>query len=163
MTILTAYGLSGQMSVDDNFVVINRRGAGAKLLHGLKGEKRIPLTSVTSVQFKRASTMAAGFIQIGILGGNEGIGGVLGASYDENTVTFKKGQESTFLKIREKIEASIVDRGKPQIVVLEKQTSVTQSEPSSKLDQLRQLGELRDAGILTEEEFEIEKAKILSS
>lgn len=34
---------------------------------------------------------------------------------------------------------------------------------SSVLDQLAQLGELRDAGVLTEAEFEAQKARILST
>jgi len=33
----------------------------------------------------------------------------------------------------------------------------------SRLDQLRQLGELRDSGVLTEAEFEAQKAVILAS
>jgi hypothetical protein len=35
--------------------------------------------------------------------------------------------------------------------------------PPDRLGQLRQLGELRDAGVLTETEFAAEKAKILGS
>jgi hypothetical protein len=36
-----------------------------------------------------------------------------------------------------------------------------QPQPESTLDQLKQLGELRDTGVLTEAEFEAQKAKIL--
>jgi hypothetical protein len=37
------------------------------------------------------------------------------------------------------------------------------SDTSAKIDQLRQLGELRDQGILTQAEFEAQKATILGS
>lgn len=39
----------------------------------------------------------------------------------------------------------------------------TGTDVNESLAQLRQLGELRDAGILTDEEFEAKKAKILGS
>jgi hypothetical protein len=34
--------------------------------------------------------------------------------------------------------------------------------PISKMDQLKQLAELRDSGVLTQEEFDSEKAKVLA-
>jgi hypothetical protein len=36
------------------------------------------------------------------------------------------------------------------------------SQPDALLDKLEQLGELRDAGVLTEEEFEAQKARLLA-
>jgi Short C-terminal domain len=40
------------------------------------------------------------------------------------------------------------------------QAAPAQADP---IEQLKQLGELRDAGVLTEEEFQAQKAKILGS
>ena len=48
----------------------------------------------------------------------------------------------------------------------ERQTQPSESAPSGdedKLEQLKKLGELRDAGTITEEEFEREKQKIMAS
>ena len=42
------------------------------------------------------------------------------------------------------------------------QQTVTQ-QPPSRLDELKKLGELRDSGVLTDDEFEAEKARLLSS
>jgi hypothetical protein len=39
----------------------------------------------------------------------------------------------------------------------------TSPETDERLDQLRELGELRSSGVLTEAEFEAQKAKILAS
>ena len=92
MSTLSASGINGQMSVDENFIVIGRKGLNAKMTQGLKGDKRIPMTSVTSVQFKEASALMGGYIQIGILGAIESNSGIIGAQYDENSVNFRKGQ-----------------------------------------------------------------------
>ena len=40
---------------------------------GLKGEKRINYTSISSIECRKATTMAAGFLQFSIMGA--GIGG----------------------------------------------------------------------------------------
>lgn len=37
------------------------------------------------------------------------------------------------------------------------------SDPTQMIEQLTKLGELRDAGVLTEAEFEVQKARILAS
>ena len=160
MSTLSASGINGQMSVDENFIVIGRKGLNAKMTQGLKGDKRIPMTSVTSVQFKEASALMGGYIQIGILGAIESNSGIIGAQYDENSVNFRKGQERDFQAIRDFIEKQIIERSKPQVITV--QTAAPAAAPS-KLDQLKQLGELRDSGVLSPEEFEVEKAKIMAS
>ena len=42
------------------------------------------------------------------------------------------------------------------------QIQVQLSPPADPIDQLQKLGQLRDAGILTEEEFQAKKSEILS-
>jgi hypothetical protein len=118
------------------------------------------MTSVTSVQFKEASAIMGGYIQIGILGAIESNSGIIGAQYDENSVNFRKGQERDFQAIRDFIEKQIIERSKPQVITVQ---TAAPAAPPSKLDQLKQLGELRDSGVLSPEEFEVEKAKIMAS
>ncbi len=43
-----------------------------------------------------------------------------------------------------------------------KVSELAREQPASKLEQLKTLGELRDSGVLTESEFDAEKAKILA-
>jgi Short C-terminal domain len=50
------------------------------------------------------------------------------------------------------------------VPVLKERGTLTAETPAASLvDQLRQLGELRDSGVLTEEEFSAQKAKLLGS
>lgn len=74
---LIAEGKNGQLHVDDNWVTIIRQGFGAKLMYGFtKGEKRIPIQHIVSVQYREANLLGSGYIQFTISGGNESTGGL---------------------------------------------------------------------------------------
>ena len=81
---------------------------------GIKGEKTIPLKSITSIQLKKPG-MTNGYIQFGILGGIESKSGVFNATKDENSVA----------------------------------------------DELLKLKQLLDLGVITDDEFEQQKSKLL--
>jgi hypothetical protein len=53
---VTAKGKTGEVSFDGRFVTITRTRALAMLTVG-RGEKRIPIRSITAVQWIRAPTM----------------------------------------------------------------------------------------------------------
>lgn len=57
---------------------------------GLKGSKTIPFKSISSIQLKEAVNNINGYIQFGVLGGNESRGGIFAAVLDENTCMFDK-------------------------------------------------------------------------
>jgi hypothetical protein len=59
-----------------------------------------------------------------------------------------------------RVKASVIDS---QLEVNQKATlqNVDEGSANSRLEELKLLGELRDSGVLTEEEFEAEKARIL--
>jgi hypothetical protein len=101
--------------------------------------------------------MVNGFIQFTIAGGNESRSRfghqTVDASRDENSVVFTKKQMPGLQQLRTQVESVIAERGRPASPVV--------SAPDS-MAQLKQLGELRDAGILTEEEFGAKKASILA-
>jgi hypothetical protein len=77
---------------------------------------------------------------------------------DENSVMFQKSQEESFAAIRDFVEKKIVERMSGRFQGAQ---ATSQAQPS-KMDQLKQLAELRDAGILTQDEFEAEKTKVLA-
>ncbi len=151
-------GRGGEIEFDGHFITIRHTGALGRITVG-KGDKRIPITSITAVQIKPAGAMVNGYIQFTLSGGNEKRSGfgtqTFDAAGDENSVIFTKNQEEDFVKLRDAVEKAMIERSGPQVIV---------SAPAgpSKLEQLKQLGELRDAGVLTTEEFEVEKGKIMS-
>ncbi len=150
MPALIGKGVGGQLEVDGEWVTIKRKGVLAKATHGLAGEKRIPISSIMAVQWK-APGMSNGYIQFTVPGGVESKKGLLQATEDENTVMFTSRHKDEFGAIRDYIEARIASR------------SSGGSAPSgeSAIDKLKKLGELRDAGVVSEAEFELKKRELL--
>lgn len=154
-SVLEVQGHTGTVLFDGDFVTITRAGFLARATVG-KGEKRIALTSITAVQWKPAGGMTNGFIQFTLGGGSE-VRSRFGtqtvdAANDENSVVFTKKQMPSFEALRQEVEAAILRSH---------QAAGPNVSPPDVLAQVKQLGELRDAGLLSEEEFSATKAQLL--
>jgi hypothetical protein len=147
---LFAKGYNGQVRLEGDWLTIERKGLG-RIGHS-KGDRRIPLASITAVQLRPAGRLANGFIRFSVPGSPEARGGLQNATKDENAVVFTRGHAAEFESLREAVEEYIAShhagmRGG--------------STGSDVPDQIRKLGELRDQGLLTDEEFEAKKADLL--
>jgi hypothetical protein len=142
-------GKGGSLEVLDDAIVIHRSTLDYMLgwTKGLKGDKRIPYSSITAVQFKRSGLMD-GYIQFSLAGGNESRGGVLAASRDENSVCFSDNE--LFERARDEIEKRIAVRASAPAPIVQ-----------SVADQLDKLASLVDRGLLSKEEFEEQKRVLL--
>lgn len=154
--LMTVRGHNGTVTLDEDFVSISRTGFFARTTVG-KGEKRIPIASITAVQWKPAGA-TLGFVQFTIAGSNERRSRFgrqsQTALQDENSVTFQVWHSRDFQKLREAVERAIARReNRPR------------SEPAQlapdPMTQLKQLAELRDASVITDAEFEVKKAELL--
>lgn len=145
-------GVNGQLSVYTDKVIIERQGVLGFLSQGLAGSKSIPITSIQSVQFKKGGLAFNGFIQFGILGGKEMSKGVFNASQDENTIMFRISDNADALKIKEHIE---------QIIMSKNDISATASNQLSSAEEIKKFKELLDQGIISQEEFDLKKNKLL--
>lgn len=143
-------GRSGTLVLTETGVIIKRVGG---LLSGhTAGEKNIPYKSITAVQFKKAG-ITVGFIQFTLQGGIESKGGAFEAVKDENTVTFANEEKTKeFEQAKNIIE---------QRISIASGATGSVSNSSNDLEQLEKLASLRDKGILSEEEFQAKKKKIL--
>src|ERR1700761_4798262 len=92
--ILKADGHNGQVRAYEDRIVVRRRGILGFLTNGMKGDKTIPYSSITAVQYKKAGLLLNGYIQFSIKGGVEDKRGVFAATKDENTVLFRMGQQA---------------------------------------------------------------------
>lgn len=153
MELMEVKGHTGTVRFDGETVTILRKGFMARASVG-KGEKRIPLAHVTSVQFKPAGPVMNGFIQFSVPGGNERRSQfgrqTKDASQDENSVVFHYRQRKDFEALRDAINAALDRRAAPGRAAL-----------ASVPEQIRQLAELRDQGVLTGAEFDAKKAELL--
>jgi len=154
---VTAKGVGGVVKFDGHFISITHKGALGRLTVG-KGEKRIPISSISAVQIKPPGPVVNGFIQFTLPGTNERRSKfgrqTFDAASDENTIVFTKNQAPAFGALRDAVEQAIIGQSAPQVV------APSAAQPG-RLEQLKTLGELRDAGVITAEEFELEKTKLM--
>lgn len=147
--IMEAKGHNGQLEMTQSLIRIKRKGALAFLSQGLKGDKEILISQISSIQFKKAGTFGFnGYIQFAFVGGQEAKGGIFQGTQDENTVMFRVSQQQAFEAFRDELLKRIT------------RMKSSAKEPSG-LEELEKLASLRDKGIVSEEEFQQKKKKIL--
>ncbi|MFC1871377.1 SHOCT domain-containing protein [Chloroflexota bacterium] len=145
---IEATGVNGQLALIGEKIRISRKGAMSFLTQGLKGDKEILISQISSIQFKKAGMITNGYIQFAFVGGLESKGGIFNATQDENTIMFNVKQQPSFERLK-----TAVDEGIARQHIAPKETS--------SLDDLEKLASLRDRGIITEEEFNAKKRQIL--
>jgi hypothetical protein len=144
---MRAEGTNGSVELLDGQIVIRRKGLANVLTQGVQGDKTVPLSSITAVQFRPAGAIMAGLIQFTLRGGREFSGGMLEATKDENAVMFDRSQEAAFALLRDRVQDAIV---------------ISSTDPTeTPAEQLTQLAALVDQGFVTREEFEEAKRSIL--
>lgn len=149
--MIEAAGTGGQMQFDGQYVTITRNGFLARATHG-RGDKKIPLTAISAVQWKPAG-MTNGFIQLSIGGADRQAakgGRTMNAAKDENSVVFTRKQQSAFEALRAALEQAIASQHTPVAA-------------ASVADELGKLAELHRQGTLSDAEFAAQKARILGS
>jgi hypothetical protein len=156
--VIEVKGENGRVVFDGQAVTINRKGITARLSVG-KGVKVIPLRSITAVQWKPAGFASRGFIQFTLSGGSERRSKFGSQSKDaftdENSVTFFKHHQPAFEELRAVIEAAIATAHQPHVA--------PSPTPASIGDELAKVAQLRDAGVLSAQEFEVAKVRLLGS
>jgi len=120
-------------------VELHNHGKVATLLRAGKGVESMPISSVASVETR-----------------NDGIFAVLEVHGSGNSIKVRMSQPEA-PRVRQVI-SDLVQGSKEASTGTPTGTSI---DPRSPIEQLRHLAELRDAGILTAEEFEAKKAELL--
>lgn len=149
---LEARSAGSFLGIQGNFVVIIHSGfLNAWNKGGIQGEKRIPIKSILSIQFKDATSIMKGYIQFETAGGSQlaARGGVAEAAGDENSVLFTESEMPKFKLIRDKVSEIMERQGEPQ-----------RAEVSS-ADELLKFAQLLERGLITQEEFDLKKKQIL--
>lgn len=139
-------GSNGILILTDNGVIIKRGFRGYFATGFLRGDKTIPYSSIIAVQFKK-SGLTAGYIQLTLKGGNEPKKGLFEAIRDENSISFHWNNDK-FEEAKGLIEERI--------------STDKNTQQNNPLNDLERLAELKDKGIITTEEFEKKKKKILN-
>ena len=143
-------GVSDELEVFENKLTMTPKGLLGFMTKGLQGTKTIPFSSITAIQFKK-SGLVSGYIQFTLQGGKESVGGAFAAASDENSFMFA-GQNELAEKIKDYIEEKIQSA---------KISPPTEAQGKNPADEITKLFELKEKGILSEDEFQKAKQKIL--
>ena len=141
-------GVGGQVQFDGDTVPIERKGALGRLSGGDK--QVLHIREIAAVQTKRASAMINGFIKFVPMGSGPTPESGEAARFDtpdENSVMFHKKDQASFEQLRD--------------AVVEATRNLAEIDHTPIPDQISQLADLRDRGILTDEEFEAKKTDLL--
>lgn len=136
--------------VENGFIKISRRGFMNRINNG-GGDKNIRISSLSGVQVKKPG-LTTGYIQF-IFSGSKDTAGVMDAVKDENSILFVKKEYDLALKLRDYVEELLAQPTQQTVAA----TSI------SAADELLKLKQLLDAGILSQDEFDAQKTKLLSS
>ncbi len=135
---------SGTLTLTPTGVILKKGMMGGGFL---KGAKTIPYSSITAVDFKKAG-MTAGYLRLIIMGSQDNKGTVFKTANDENTITFQIGSNSKFEEAKHLIEERMGQPTQPQ-------------QSSNSLNDLEKLAELKEKGIISQEEFDAKKKQLL--
>jgi hypothetical protein len=133
--------LAGRLILTDRRLCYFRKGMTGEVF------ETIPLDKITSVESK--SSMGVRTLRAH-------------TSHDKMAVLVT-GEKSAFDRFYAKLEALRHQRASPPKIYEGPEAATAPSSPSSMVEQLRNLAELRDQGILTEEEFAAAKSRLISS
>ena len=150
------HGYNGSAVFDGKVLQILRKGKLARMSIG-RGEKSIPINSITAVQWKEPGALVNGFIQFTVAGGVESRSKVgrqtVAAAQDENSVVLRKGKSSEMAELRDAVMNEINLRATPTPTVVQQ---------GSIADEISKLSSLRDTGVITDAEFDAQKSKLLN-
>ncbi|MBE7436037.1 MAG: SHOCT domain-containing protein [Anaerolineales bacterium] len=150
--LFTMKGVQGVLELYEDKVTITPKGLLGAINQGLKGTKTIPFSSITAIQFKKSGILS-GYLQFTLPGGTESRGGVLDATKDENSFIFAGGKAN---EEAEKVKAYI----EKQIQILRNPVTPKQ-EPASLSSELEKLADLKNKGIISDEEFQAAKKRLI--
>lgn len=151
---------NGILFVYDDRVVISRKTLTGFMMQGLAGDRTIYFTDIQSVEFRKPTLMANGYMQF-IVAGTVAVNsrpGLMGSSKqsteDPNTLILRAFNKKTPIE-SEEAHKMILDR------INHYRLTKNQSNSLSPADELRKFKGLMDEGIITVEEFEAKKKQLL--
>jgi hypothetical protein len=147
---LEAHGILGSVAFDGQWVTITKRGTGQTM----KGTRRLSVSQITSITFKPATALYHGYIQFTVAGTpaaavrKSGLAAGRPSREDRDSLSFPKKKNSDFLRLQEAVQSAV--------------ESASKGANLDVADQLRRLADLRSDGLLTDSEFQAQKARLLN-
>jgi hypothetical protein len=158
--LISLKATNGIITLYDDKVIISRKSLGGFASQGNKGDRIIFYKDISSIEYKKPSMMANGYLQF-IIPGTQTTNnkvGLFGSSIDSlkdpNTIILR-AFNSEVPKKADEIYKILLDK----ISESRNTTAVIQKESSA--DEIRKYKQLLDEGIINQEEFDIKKKELL--
>ncbi len=100
---LSANGVNGQIDLFANKICILRKGVLGFFIKCLKGDKEILISSITSLQFKKAGMMTNGYLKFSFMEGTDSNKDISQHTQDESTLLFNIKQQPAFEHLKDEI------------------------------------------------------------
>jgi hypothetical protein len=142
-----------ELELSEDRVLIRKRGWANALASGMNGERSIPISSLTTIQLKLGGTFTMGYILFSYAGSKPFMGGLWEATQDPDCFLFKTALNEQVANFKAKVEKIMRDS---------KQVHPPTNPSVTLTEELRKLAEFRQQGILSEQEFEAAKKKLLA-
>lgn len=150
-----------KLTIEGNRIIISRPGMYSKFSHGFAGEKTILINNISSVQFKPVGFATSGYLQFIFPGSMEKKSGAIRGAIDENIIYFgSSGFDTKSVNNRALEIKRYIENYSSKENVNNNVTNIYNS--SDKYDKLAKIKKLLDQGVLSQEEFDNEKKKILN-
>ena len=148
--MIEASSKAANITFDGHTVTVHRGKGG----YHPAGSRAIPISQISGIQFKPAAPLTPGWIKFLVPGTAERTrkpGAMIREDFlrDPNVVPFYRKNQTAFVELKEHLERAIAHQASATTGVL------------SPADELAKLGMLVQQGLLTSEEFETAKAKLL--
>lgn len=146
--------INNELELSGDNIIIRRRGVAHAMAAGLTGERMIPISTLTAIQLKLGVWWSPGFILFSYAGSKPFMGGIIEATQDPDAFLFKKEQNDEVLAFKAMVEKLLRDS--------KQQASSAPNTSGTLTEEIRKLAELKQQGVLSEEEFEAAKKKLLT-
>jgi Short C-terminal domain/Domain of unknown function (DUF4429) len=159
-------GTNGSLVVYEDRVVLTRKTIMGFIVQGFAGDRTIPFSNISSVEFRKPSLLANGYIQFIVPGtlpvmAKTGIFGTSQESLkDPNTIIFRAFNsdvpakaETIYQLILNKIDEFAKIEGGKSVVTNDTKLSVA--------DEIRKFKKLQEEGVISQEDFDRKKQQLL--
>ncbi|GEO58516.1 MULTISPECIES: DUF4429 domain-containing protein [Companilactobacillus] len=161
--VITVKGTNGQITADNEKVVISRKGFLGHITQGFKGDRTIYYTDIKSVEFKKATIWMNGYIQFITNAelATQKKSGVLHSSTeaikDPNIVVFRAFKKE-MVTDSQKIYNFIMN----EIDSYKHSNSSSDAIQLSSADEITKFKKLLDENVITQDEFDKKKNELLN-
>jgi Domain of unknown function (DUF4429)/Short C-terminal domain len=159
-------GANGSLIVYEDRVVITRKTIMGFIAQGFTGDRTIPFSSISSIEFRKPSLLANGYIQFIVSGtlpvqAKTSIFGTTQESFkDPNTVVLRAFNSNIPVKA-EAIYQLILNKINESAKIEGGKSMLTNDIKLSVADEIRKFKKLQEEGIISQEDFDRKKQQLL--